>query len=197
MKFRIVLLTGLICAALPVAPASANTVNIIANLGVNPTSITSAPLVVHTAIAAGAFQDAYTFTVAGGSGSFITTGVASNTYADSFSQIAGFNVSIWRCGSLATCGTATDILVLGPNAGSPVPPPGSQFASVAGNIAAGVYYFDVAGTATGGLAAAYNGSVDTVGGTTPSVPEPETYAMLLAGLGLLGFVARRRRQVAA
>jgi hypothetical protein len=26
------------------------------------------------------------------------------------------------------------------------------------------------------------------------IPEPETYAMLLAGLGLLGFVARRRRQ---
>ncbi len=27
-----------------------------------------------------------------------------------------------------------------------------------------------------------------------AVPEPETYAMLLGGLGLLGFVARRRRQ---
>jgi hypothetical protein len=26
------------------------------------------------------------------------------------------------------------------------------------------------------------------------VPEPETYAMMLAGLGLLGFVARRRKQ---
>jgi hypothetical protein len=26
------------------------------------------------------------------------------------------------------------------------------------------------------------------------VPEPETYAMLLAGLGLMGFVARRRKQ---
>ena len=193
MKVRIALLSGLICAALPVAPASANPVNIIANLGVNPTSITSAPLVIHSAIAAGAFQDAYTFTVNGVGGN-ITTGVASNTYADSFSQIAGFNVSIWRCGSLATCGTATDILVLGPNAGSPVPPPGSQFASVAGNIAAGAYYFDVAGTATGGLAAAYNGSVDTVASTTPSVPEPETYAMMLAGLGLMGFVARRRRQ---
>lgn len=27
-----------------------------------------------------------------------------------------------------------------------------------------------------------------------SIPEPETYAMLLAGLGLMGFVARRRRK---
>ena len=27
-----------------------------------------------------------------------------------------------------------------------------------------------------------------------AIPEPQTYAMLLAGLGLMGFVARRRRQ---
>jgi outer membrane lipase/esterase len=30
-----------------------------------------------------------------------------------------------------------------------------------------------------------------------AVPEPETYAMMLMGLGLLGFVARRRKQQAA
>ena len=28
----------------------------------------------------------------------------------------------------------------------------------------------------------------------PAIPEPETYAMLLAGLGFLGFAARRRKQ---
>jgi hypothetical protein len=32
-------------------------------------------------------------------------------------------------------------------------------------------------------------------GPTPAVPEPETYAMLLAGLGIVGFVARRRRHL--
>lgn len=31
--------------------------------------------------------------------------------------------------------------------------------------------------------------------TTP-VPEPDTYAMMLAGIGLLGFMARRRRRAA-
>jgi hypothetical protein len=31
-------------------------------------------------------------------------------------------------------------------------------------------------------------------GTVTPVPEPETYAMMLAGLGLIGFVARRRKQ---
>ena len=29
---------------------------------------------------------------------------------------------------------------------------------------------------------------------TPAVPEPETYAMMLAGLGLAGFAARRQRK---
>ncbi len=29
---------------------------------------------------------------------------------------------------------------------------------------------------------------------SPAIPEPETYAMLLAGLGLLGAIARRRKQ---
>lgn len=39
------------------------------------------------------------------------------------------------------------------------------------------------------------GTVAIAGFTTP-VPEPETYAMLLAGLGLMGAIARRRRNQA-
>lgn len=38
-----------------------------------------------------------------------------------------------------------------------------------------------------------NGPLNTVGSLVQAVPEPETYAMFLAGLGLLGFAARRKQ----
>lgn len=43
-----------------------------------------------------------------------------------------------------------------------------------------------------GTSDSYGGSIDNVK-LTAAVPEPETYAMLLAGLGLMGTVARRRK----
>ena len=35
------------------------------------------------------------------------------------------------------------------------------------------------------------------GAVTPAVPEPDSYAMLLAGLGLVGAIVRRRRKLTA
>ena len=36
--------------------------------------------------------------------------------------------------------------------------------------------------------------VANAGGVTPPIPEPETYALMLAGLGVIGFVTSRRRR---
>lgn len=55
------------------------------------------------------------------------------------------------------------------------------------SVAAGSYYWAVAGDAVG-----VNGGAYLFAANTAPVPEPETYAMMLAGLGLLGFVGKRR-----
>ena len=53
------------------------------------------------------------------------------------------------------------------------------------------FYLGVIPTGKFGMGGLSNYRSYTASSLTP-VPEPETYAMLLAGLGLLGFVARRR-----
>ncbi len=53
----------------------------------------------------------------------------------------------------------------------------------------GPAYLSIAGVTSGTLGGIYSGSIETV---AAPVPEPETYAMLLAGLGLMGAVVRRR-----
>lgn len=50
-------------------------------------------------------------------------------------------------------------------------------------FAAGTYFAKVTGTGT--FAAHYS--------TVSAVPEPETYALMLGGLGVVGFIARRRK----
>jgi hypothetical protein len=58
---------------------------------------------------------------------------------------------------------------------------------------AGIGRIDLGG-ASGNLGyAVYIGNAPTVGGDVQVVPEPQTYALLLAGLGAIGFIARRRK----
>lgn len=72
--------------------------------------------------------------------------------------------------------------------------PGGNSLALAWNAApAGKYYIKVAGNATGMNGGLYNGAISVATVPLAPVPEPETYAMMLAGLGALGFLARRRR----
>jgi hypothetical protein len=66
------------------------------------------------------------------------------------------------------------------------------------NLVAGTYQLIVAGDVTKswglGLPVGYGGVLTTNAVVNP-VPEPETYAMLLMGLGTVGWIARRRKKI--
>ncbi|HSH71881.1 MAG TPA: FxDxF family PEP-CTERM protein [Methylophilaceae bacterium] len=62
-----------------------------------------------------------------------------------------------------------------------------SFGYLTSDALAGGYFLKVMGTQSG--ISSYNGNITL----TAAVPEPESYAMMLAGLGLMGVIARRRR----
>ena len=57
----------------------------------------------------------------------------------------------------------------------------------------GVYTLTLTGTNSASMGS-YAGNLALTPGLPLGVPEPETYAMLFAGLGVVGLVARRRRR---
>ncbi|SDH36489.1 MULTISPECIES: FxDxF family PEP-CTERM protein [unclassified Duganella] len=59
------------------------------------------------------------------------------------------------------------------------------------NLSSGSYYLKIEGQVSSTDVTIYSGNL-----LVSAVPEAETYAMLLAGLGLVGLVARRRKSVA-
>lgn len=89
---------------------------------------------------------------------------------------------IYTAGVDSMVGTADDVLVVGHGFSSVT-------ASNFDNLAAGSYHFRVFGLSNAPLSGY---SISAVAVAQP-VPEPETYALLGAGLGIIGFVARRRR----
>ena len=64
---------------------------------------------------------------------------------------------------------------------------------VTSGLTAGVYTLTVSGIINSAESASYSGNLNVA---VSAVPEPATYGMLLGGLGLVGFVASRRRKSA-
>ncbi|MDO9220537.1 MAG: FxDxF family PEP-CTERM protein [Thiobacillus sp.] len=124
----------------------------------------------------GAFSDRYDFTVAA-LPSVAGASVAVNLDLGNLSfHITGLDLDLFTAGGSWLAGDA----VTGPT---------DVAVSLNSTLAAGNYYFRVQGTADG---------VGTGAGiytfTAAAVPEADTYAMMLAGLGLVGYSVSRRKR---
>ena len=143
-------------------------------------AVAGSPLAFGGFSAPGAFNDIFTFTLPanGGSGYSVTN----------FTSIPGqFNTIL---ATLSLVSNPDGILFNADDTvlGTSVSPGGNSLALSWGASSSGNYYLAVGGVSNGSQGGIYNGAISVT-----AVPEPETYAMMLAGLGALGFLARRRR----
>jgi hypothetical protein len=132
-----------------------------------------------------AVDDVYNFNIASASDLF--------TYAKEFESLDvsldPANFTLYTGTSTGDSGTAATMV------GSTMSfAGGNAVTTTYANLAAGNYFFEITGSATGVLGADYdlNINANTPGGPLPAVPEPANMALLLAGLGLMGIVAKRR-----
>jgi hypothetical protein len=116
------------------------------------------------------FTDKFLFTLTGnynGSGTLSSTFESTSPVQDLLITYAGYNV-------LGVPGTGTE----------------DYWKFTTTGLTAGSYYIAVNGVIQGAGGGTYTSNVNFA---LAPVPEPETYAMMAAGLGLLGFMARRRK----
>ncbi|PTT82930.1 hypothetical protein DBR42_16405 [Pelomonas sp. HMWF004] len=124
--------------------------------------------------APGALFDTFSFSL--GAQSSVTSGVVS------FGNIIGAAYSLYSFGTDGILGTSDDVAKGAWTFGAL---PATHTVS----LSAGSYYYTVMG---GSFAPA--GYAIASSAVAAPVPEPETYALLAAGLGVIGFVVSRRRR---
>jgi hypothetical protein len=132
------------------------------------------------------FTDKYLFVLNSNfdsSTSLTSSYLASSTVKDL--QITSFNLVKYDPMTSAVLGTYAGSNVTGGGAH-----PTDRWELTATGLSAGSYFVQVDGLVAGNAGGAY-GSDLTI--AVSAVPEPGTYGMMAAGLGLLGFVARRKQ----
>jgi len=122
------------------------------------------------------FADKFTFSVTG------TTNVNLDAIISSISRTADTGLDIT---GLALYGASNNLISSGSSLSSGAM---DVWTLSSNNLAAGNYYIQVSGNMVSNTGASFGGAV-----MLAPVPEPETYGMMLGGLGLLGFLARRRK----
>jgi hypothetical protein len=171
---------------LKIVAVAAVAAGLLATGAANATTTALGPAVVGTPLsfggfaAPGPFNDIFTFTLPtnGGSGYSVTN----------FTYLPGqFNTML---ATLSLFSNPDGILYNADDAllSTSFTPGGGSLALSWGASNSGSYYLAVGGLTNGTQGGIYNGAISVT-----AVPEPETYAMMLAGLGALGFLARRRR----
>jgi hypothetical protein len=161
--------------------ASAALAGLLAFGSANATDLGSIPpSASFSATHSGAFEDVWTFDL--GTASIVAaslTNVEVSFFGSSTGGILDFAATLNGTPLLLSSSTSFD---------DPVSVK-VQVLAGSGSFAPGIYELKVSGSGVTGGSASYGGNL-----VAAPVPEPETYAMMLAGLGAIGFMAARRRR---
>jgi PEP-CTERM motif len=135
------------------------------------------------------FFDDYTFTIPAGSANSVTSSIN----LDSILGLTNLRARLYAGSTHDITNSVPDLIS---NWGTTVNySPSVGVTTVVLNpisLAAGTYTLQIKGTVAGLSGGSYAGVLNIAN----PVPEPETYAMFLAGLGLMGFTARRKSKQA-